>query len=384
MRRVKSENIEPGMTLARPILDEHGNILLREGVDLTESHINSIRKKGFPAIFVQESGELPEIPLDDDLDPDVRANAMQVLDKAFQEIDKIADDVKDETFENVQRAMDSKAIKALISSDGPLGKIDAVVEEILEDILDLELLAGLTSIKNADTHMLSHSIDVCVIAIMIGKAAGMDRQRLGQMAKGALLHDIGKLFVDSKADEVTRVRQHTLLGYELLRQGMDMIVPHVALEHHEHQNGTGQPRGVRGTNTIRREHRPDNPVLSLAGEIVAIANAYDNLVSGTAKTPPLTPESALQTITELQTTQFNKEIVTAFRRVVPVYPLGTQVLIRSGQYKNYRGLVAKVNEDAPDRPALLLYKDNHGNSITTIEFNTHSHPNAELRSVGLE
>lgn len=385
MRRVNAENMKPGMVLARPIIDERGNILLRDGVELHEDLIRSIRKKGFQAVFIQEAEGVPEVPMDDDLDPELRVTALTALNETFSEVQTVADDLREETFESVQRRMNSNVIRTLVSDTGPFARLDEAVFSIIDAILDLEILTGLTSIRSVDSYLLNHSIDVCVISIMIGKTIGLDSQQMKQTAKGAIIHDIGKIFVNMKQlDQESQIRQHTLLGYELLRQGYDMIVPHVALEHHEHQDGSGLPRGLHGSNTIRRKRKGDDPVLTLAGEIVALADTYDNLVSGSAQRVAISPENALQTIQQRQGTHLNREIVTAFRRVIPVYPMGTQVIIRSGEYRNFRGIVSQVNSDAPDRPTIVLYKDNRGNPITSIEINTLSEPKLEIRSVSLD
>jgi HD-GYP domain-containing protein (c-di-GMP phosphodiesterase class II) len=65
------------------------------------------------------------------------------------------------------------------------------------------------------------------------------------------------------------------------------------------------------------------PIPTLVGEIAAAANLYDNLLTGSPSRPALTTDLAVQAIYDASGTHLNKEIVTAFIRLVPVFPLGT-------------------------------------------------------------
>ncbi len=383
MKRLLTEHLEPDMIIARALIDEHGKVLLNEDVKLTPTFIRALAQKGIPCVYIKDADSPVDIPLDDDLDPILRARATAKLNLVFSAIGKVLASLKDQTFDSIQRSLSSDSIKALISKEGPFGELDSVVSDILDDVLDRRTLSGLTSIKTADGQVYSHSVDVCVISIMIGRTLNLPYRQMTKLAKGALLHDIGKQFVDKSENPLTQIRQHTLLGYELLRNDEDYLMPHIALEHHEHQDGDGEPRGLKGTNEIERDRDSGEPVITLVGEIVAIANAYDNLVSGAAGITPLTPEIAIQTIQGEAGTQFNKAVVKAFRKVLPIYPMGTQVLVRSGHYKHFRGVVSKINAFAPDRPVIILVKDNHGNPIPTIEVNTFSEEDMVLKTIGL-
>ena len=204
-------------------------------------------------------------------------------------------------------------------------------------------------------------------AIMIARSAGMEGVRLKQLATGCLLHDIGKVFVDAALDPVTKIRQHTLLGYELLRNGEnpDILAPHVALEHHEHQDGTGEPRGLVSSNTLERNRNLPLPIPTLLAEIAAVANEYDHLLTGSETSAPLPPDETLAAIRERAGTHFNKAVVQHFLRVVPVYPLGTEITVLSEEFRNYTGVVTGINPTHLDRPVVTLIKDSLNRLINT-------------------
>jgi len=193
------------------------------------------------------------------------------------------------------------------------------------------------------------------------------------------------LFVDPAEEETRRIKHHTVLGYELLRQGddPDILSPHVAYEHHEHQDGTGLPRGLVGSNHISRNREVSTPIPTLIGEIAAVANEYDNLLSGAHGKPSLTPDLAIESIIRGSGTRFNRDIVQAFRRVAPLYPQGTEVLLSGGNYDGCHGVVSRVNSEHLDRPRVLLLRDKTGQRIEPVEIDMVQLEETSLRIVGL-
>ena len=109
----------------------------------------------------------------------------------------------------------------VLTEGGLLAQVAEIANRIVEEILTQDTLAGVTCIKSGNTSLYDHCLDVTVVAVMIGRVIGLPPERLGQLATGCLLHDIGMLFVDLGLDELERIRQHTVLGYELLRSTDD-------------------------------------------------------------------------------------------------------------------------------------------------------------------
>jgi putative nucleotidyltransferase with HDIG domain len=371
MRLISTANLKVGDIVGRALVTESGQVLLNAGIELTERYIESVRAQGFPNIYVSNSGvEETPIEADEDLDPQVRAGAIKIMRSAFDAIANEVETLRNQSFETVAEACTSDAIRDLMSPAGPFGDVCDAAKDILSDVLSRSTLAGLTSIKSVNSKMYNHSIDVCVVAIMIARSIGLDRHQLGQLAAGCLLHDIGKLFVGEGSDSITSVRRHTLLGYELLKNSPDpeILAPHVALEHHELQNGSGQPRGLLGSNTIERDRGMKPPIPTLVGEIATVANIYDNILTGSITQPPMTPDTAVQAINSASGTHLNQAIVSAFLRLVPVYPQGIEVIVRStNEFRNFTGIVNRVNPVALDKPVILLLRDNKQNSIAPIK-----------------
>ena len=81
----------------------------------------------------------------------------------------------------------------------------------------------------------------------------------------------------------------------------------------------------------------------------------------------MTPDAVVQSISNAAGTHLNREIVAAFVRIVPVYPLGTSIIVRSGDYRSYTAIVSQVNPARLDRPLITIFRDNKGKTVPAIE-----------------
>jgi HAMP domain-containing protein len=159
-----------------------------------------------------------------------------------------------------------------------------------------------------------HSERVTQNALKIGRILGFSREELKDLHRGGLLHDIGKVGVPAhildKPGKLTRaewtiVRQHPRMGTKIIEPIAAYI--HIApmiLQHHERFDGRGYPDGLSG-NTI-----------SLGARILAVADAYDAMVSDRPYRVAITPERAIQNIRQEAGRQFDPVVVRAFLQVL--------------------------------------------------------------------
>ncbi|WP_198003929.1 HD-GYP domain-containing protein [Thermosinus carboxydivorans] len=160
----------------------------------------------------------------------------------------------------------------------------------------------------------SHSLNVALLAIMIGERLGLDRQAGQALGLGALLHDIGMVLVPPevlnrpgrlRAEEWLLVRQHPRVGCDMLRPlAMEDSVLTIIAQHHERYDGSGYPAGIRGSE------------ISLLAGIVAIADAFDAVTSERSYRLRLEPRQAFALIKKEQHL-FLPEAVAGLERVLP-------------------------------------------------------------------
>ncbi len=74
-----------------------------------------------------------------------------------------------------------------------VARVKRAVQSIVDQVLNNETsLIGLTTLRDYDEYTFTHSVNVCILAVAIGKKLGLQRLQLYDLGMGALLHDVGK------------------------------------------------------------------------------------------------------------------------------------------------------------------------------------------------
>jgi len=173
----------------------------------------------------------------------------------------------------------------------------------------LEALGSALEMKESATQ--GHSKRVTLFTIGIAQAMGLNRETIAIIARGAFLHDIGKMSVPDSIlrkpgplspEEVEKMRGHCLAGYELLRKipFLSQAPADIVHAHHENFDGSGYPRALKGQQ------------ISLGARIVAIANTFDSITSDLPYRPGRSFSSAREEIRHWSGRQFDPEIVSVF------------------------------------------------------------------------
>jgi putative nucleotidyltransferase with HDIG domain len=173
------------------------------------------------------------------------------------------------------------------------------------------VLAALSqAIESRDPYTRGHSDRVSSLAEVVARRLGWTRSHLVALNLGALLHDIGKLNLDEAVlrkpgpldnREFAEIRRHPLAGARMIRnfEALRPALPYI-LFHHERWDGHGYPSGR------SREQIPSG------ARIVAVADAFDAMISLRPYRPPLTVRDALTELEEGAGTQFDPGVVRAF------------------------------------------------------------------------
>jgi response regulator RpfG family c-di-GMP phosphodiesterase len=161
-----------------------------------------------------------------------------------------------------------------------------------------------------DTETAGHSKRVCLYSIEIARAMAWSEKQLGSLARGAHLHDIGKLGIPDAillkpgpltADERTRMQRHAQIGFDLVKDITFLSdAAELVLSHHERYNGGGYPRGLKGDEILP------------SARIFAVADSFDAITSDRPYRRASSFESGLQIIRDCSGTQFDPQVVTAF------------------------------------------------------------------------
>ncbi|HTL95290.1 MAG TPA: HD domain-containing phosphohydrolase, partial [Gemmatimonadaceae bacterium] len=244
-------------------------------------------------------------------------------------------------------------------------KIKRVVQGIVDQILNEETsLIGLTTLRDYDEYTFTHSVNVCIFSVALGRKLGLTRLQLYDLGVGALMHDVGKARVPLEIlnkpgslteDEWRTVCHHPWMGVlQLFQMRGQNDIPYramvVAFEHHKKTDLSGYPRHVRP-----RE-------LSIYSKVVAVSDSFDAATSRRAyQTIPLTPADVLQEMRVNPRRGMDQVLVKAFMSLVGHYPVGTLVVLDTFELALVHG--ANPSPDAISRPIVKIVSDERGNVL---------------------
>jgi HD-GYP domain-containing protein (c-di-GMP phosphodiesterase class II) len=327
MRYIPSNCLRPGQVLASDLIMEGRKVLLRKGVLLNELLIARINQLGFQGVYI----------LDD-------------LSKDLEVANVISDALKHKAKADIQSLYISIQNKTASRAASLLDLISNVISDIVDEILyNRTLMVNVVDLRTFDDYTFSHSVNVAVLSVVAGTALGLSRPRLNDLAMGALIHDIGKVFIDRNIlnkpgrltpEEFAEIKQHSEKGYNYLQahsQIGEQALKAVLL-HHEQYNGNGYPFGLCGEQ------------IDFYGRIVCVADVYDALTSDRPYRRAMLPSDAMEYIMSGYGTMFDPKVVKAFTRKVAAYPIGTCVRLSNGLV----GIVVHNYELSSLRPKLRI------------------------------
>ncbi len=372
MHRLPTQQLEPGMRLARSLYNHRGDVLLARGATLDDAFIRSVRQRGYHSIYIMDG-------IADDVEPlglvsqRLRSATVRSLDSVFELVADATRPVRDEAAEEGAHVLRDVPAKLNTAVERQVRRLEEQVEQLLGEALEAHILQGVASLKSHDNYTFEHSVDVAVYGVMLGRKLALDHEYLRDLALGCLLHDIGKMYVDERvlnkpgkltSVEFKQVMRHTTLGFQLMRQmPIDSPRPaHVALQHHEHQDGDGYPNHLTGSNRIFRTPRErfDRTRMTLLAELAAVADVCSALSSDRPQRPAFSPVEVLNWLRRMAGEHLNAEAVEAFVSMVEVYPVGVHVRFGGGKYRGCYGVVVECRPSAPNRPLVRLLFDADG------------------------
>ena len=209
-----------------------------------------------------------------------------------------------------------------------------------------------------------HPVNVTVVSLLLGKAMGLAQAELTDLGMAAFLHDVGKAQLPDRVRwleesfstaEYKLYQEHVVKSVQVaqameLPKGVLLAIAH----HHELTDGSGFPTHVKGES------------MTAGARILALVNRYDNLCNPSRPAMAMTPHEALSLIFAQFKSRFDTATLSAFIRMMGVYPPGSVVQLIDERY----GLVVSVNSTRPLKPRIILYEagvDKHEALILDLE-----------------
>jgi HD-GYP domain-containing protein (c-di-GMP phosphodiesterase class II) len=307
---VGAVEIAPGMQRGEwaPFL----SLLLRKGEGDDPYNAFLARLAGTPVDHVavrptqDVSGELDE------------EEAMEVAKRTYAQSVKVAKDILGDV--RLGRAVNVRKVKRAVQG---------IVDQVLSN--ESSMLT-MTTLRDFDEYTFTHSVNVCILSVIIGQRLGLERLSLYELGMGALLHDIGKMRVDADVinkpgslteEEWVMLKQHPVDGLlTLFNMGGFTDMPYrqmlIAYEHHMKTDLSGYP-------TNRRPRKP-----TLFSNIVTVADGFDAATSiRSYQHIPWPADKVLQEMRDNPDRGYDPLIVKVLITATGVFPVGTLVILDS-------------------------------------------------------
>jgi putative nucleotidyltransferase with HDIG domain len=290
---------KPGMILEQDIIDEYGKLLLEKGMTLTESYINRLKNFGVNTIRVSDY-EANLLKQQKTISPELYTE----LSLCFQGLSSL---------QTSFLANENLTMRYLEQIGKIMNTVIKQASQQMHNIINIQ-------IYYPSQQEIAHAMNVCLLSLITGLYLKISKDDLYDLAFGALLHDIGKstlpringLLFDS-------TQLHTLYGRNLLlRSKLSPKIAQIVAEHHEALDGSGLPLGL--TNTK----------IHFLSRIVAIANYFDKAITK-ATLDNTSPQQVVEDMLANSDTRFDRHLLTTFFHTIPVYPVGSLVLLNTKQ-----------------------------------------------------
>jgi HD-GYP domain-containing protein (c-di-GMP phosphodiesterase class II) len=189
-----------------------------------------------------------------------------------------------------------------------------VSQERLTEIFEQTILAITEAVAARDQYTADHQKDVAELSVAIAKEIGMSGFRIQGLRLAAMIHDLGNIKIPTlilnkpgrlSEIEFEMIKTHPQAGYDIIK-GIEFPWPiaEIVLQHHEHVDGSGYPRGLKGDEIL------------LESRILMVANVIESMTSYRPSHEAFPIEAAIAEIGRYRGTRYDAAVVYACIRVL--------------------------------------------------------------------
>ena len=333
MIRVPTRCLREGSIIATDVYDGNFGVLVKKNSKVDKKIIDALKK--FKIISVYILDEYSSDDVEDIISPELRLKATMNL---------------------KNMAYNFKNIEGNNTKEDYVGKIKIIVNEIVDEILEKKrFLIEQIDIRSYENYNFSHSINVTIMAVVLGVKLNYDRRNLERIGLAAILHDIGKVFVpkdiflkniffenELNKEEEKLLHYHCEAGYNYLTKfnKIDEEIRMAVLNHHELIDGSGYPNGLKGNK------------ISVFGRIISVVDFYDRIMSSEYLLNKSIPGEILEEIMVYSNSVFDFNIVKNFFGIVKPFLEGTLVMLNNNDIAKVIG----TRKGMPLRPIVEVIR----------------------------
>ena len=238
------------------------------------------------------------------------------------------------------------------------GTVKAAVVRMTESIMrNPDALMLFSALKQRGGYFLDRAMNCSIYMITFTRFLGMAQADIEHAGMVGMSQDVGMLQLPEAVlqkpgplapDEITLVRTHIALGAEKIQaSGLSSEVAELAAQHHEREDGSGYPNGLRGSAT------------KVIGACAGIVDTFGAMTTKRPYADAISPSNVLGIMHKWKDKTFNSWLIEEFIRCIGVFPVGSVVELNSGEV----GLVISQNTVRRLQPRVLVVRDANGNPV---------------------
>jgi putative nucleotidyltransferase with HDIG domain len=302
-----SENII-GCFLGDDVYNTRGNMIVPVDTFITEHIVKKLQKFKIEKVFIYGANAIHG----DSYLQDTTINEVQK---------KFITDV------NVAKNM----IKELSAGrELDIEKVEDISEHIYTKVNEgNSLLDCINSIKVADEYTYAHLINVAVYSVLLAKWMGLNDLQMKEVAMAGLLHDVGKTQIPPEIlnkrgplsdEEFEIMKGHAILSYQIIKNNTEisMEVKRAVIMHHEKEDGTGYPFGIKGSQK------------NLYSKIITVADIFDAITSEKVYKQRQTPFEAFKEMEKIGYDTVDPKVMVTLLNNMPNCFIGSKVKMENG------------------------------------------------------
>ena len=343
MKTISSNNLVPGMVLAKSVSTPESNRLLEKGTILSNRDIAKLVFYSIPEVSIEED-EIDQIISESPSSEGLSFNERLKQSQEFKEFKKDFEECATKLQHGTEDILNGSPIN-------PQKMLEPIYALLKKGKTTSDVFEMLHNLRDYDDATYTHSINVSLSTNILAQWLKWNEEEIETATLSGLFHDIGKLTIPdsiiTKPDKLTQeeyqlIRTHAQKGYDVLRN-LDISdhIKNAALMHHERCDGTGYPLGLKG------------PQIDKYAKIVSITDVYDAITSARHYRKPLCPLIAISMVEDEGFQRYDAEMILCFlENIVNTYLLNT-VRLSTGE----TGEIVFINRTSLSRPTVKIGND---------------------------
>ena len=345
MKKVFILDLEDGMIVGEDILTDSGIMVIPAGVVITRPIVAHLMSLGVEEVTINDEVSDSPSPENDKKEQGVESTPVQFYEPNNDNFKQFSKDYAN-TRDKLNKTFEGMLEKSISKEN---------IEELIDESFNLirsngnsyGIMGMLYSIRNYSDYTYMHSVNVGIIAAMIGKWLGWSEKDVKLLNACGMFHDIGKLMIPKKIldkpgkltkEEYEIIKSHTIKGYQILKDaGLEENICSCALMHHERYDGKGYPLGISGQK------------LNRYARVIAIADVYEAMTANRQYRGPICPFDVIAQFENEGFSQFDTEILFVFLRNIVDSYLYSQVELSDGETAE----IVLINHQAGSKPVVL-------------------------------